>query len=379
MILNKKHILKITALIMILSLFLTGCEKAEEQAFSAPEKLSEYLYYMEYNDYVLEVAGDIQPLDVNGGCSTVRNGNFIGRNLDLNYCECPEFIVRMSATEDRFASIGVCANPYIASMDDLTDEDLLRMPTLTNDGINENGVFASVHVVLPNGVDDMSGTNEGGEILDARYVVRYVLDHAESANHAIKLLKQANIVGGFAYYGLHWMIADANDTYIVEIIDGKLSVSKNEYNYMTNFYLNYGPQEEKQTIAGKSFENLPLLNDYAIGVERWMYLRDNYEESNTFEGMKKLMEDVKATVIYSQNEDELWLTEFTDDTVSINSTREDYLKAAAIQQEMYENHDRSNPQEDWISWHTSVYDIENAKFTVWSQEDYTTPYEFTLK
>ena len=117
----------------------------------------------------------------------------------------------------------------------------MRMPTITNDGINQNGVLASVHVVLTDGIDDMSGTNEGGKVLDGRYVVRYVLDHAKSAQHAVALLEQANIVGGFEHYGLHWMIADEKDTYIVEVIEGRLSVSRNEYNYFTNFYMNYGP------------------------------------------------------------------------------------------------------------------------------------------
>lgn len=374
---NKKFIWIVATLVM-LSVLLVGCGKTDTPAYSEPEKLADYLYYTEYSDYIPEIAGDIAPTELHGGCSTVRNGNFVGRNLDLNYCECPEFIVRMSGTEDRFASIGVCANPYIATMAELTDDDLLRMPTITNDGINENGVLASVHVVLADGVDDMSGTNDGGEVIDARCVVRYVLDHAESAKHAIALLEQANIVGGFGYYGLHWMIADAKDTYIVEIIGGKLIVSRNEYNYMTNFYLNNGDVQEQQTIAGRTFEDLPLLNEYAIGVERWAYLREHYDESRTADGMEKLMESVKATVIYSQNEDELWLTEYTGGDVSIHSTREEFLQAAALQQEMYEHHDRATPQEDWITWHTSVYDISNTTLTVWSQEDNNTPYKFAL-
>ena len=97
-------------------------------------------------------------------------------------------------------------------------------------------------------------------------MVRYVLDHARSAGHAVSLLEQANIVGGFGNYGLHWMIADANDTYIVEVINGQLSVSKNKFSYMTNFYLNYGPVQESQTFAAADFKNMPLLNECAIGV-----------------------------------------------------------------------------------------------------------------
>ncbi len=378
---TKNKIIRKSGLILVmLSVFLSGCGKKEESVFRSPEKLSDYLYYIEYNDYIPEIAGDLQSIQTGGGCSTVRNGNFFGRNLDMNYCECVEFVVRMDHSADRFASIGLSANPYIgANVAEMSEYELMRMPTITNDGINENGVLASVHVVLSDGVDDRNGTNAGGEVIDGRYVVRYVLDHAESAEHAVSLLENTDIVGGFGKYGLHWVIADQKDTYIVEVIEGKLAVSQNEYNFMTNFYLNYGPVQKTQTVGGNIFENLPLLNECAIGVERWNYLRAHYEESATFEGMAKLMESVKATTVYAQSEDELWLTEHSEDGLTIHSSREDFLRAAARQKEMYEHRDRSNPQGDWITWHTSVYDIEKAKLSVWSQEDYTVPYEFTLK
>ena len=55
------------------------------------------------------------------------------------------------------------------------------------------------------------------------------------------------------------------------------------------------------------------------------------------------------------------------------------LRVTAEQQEMYGCRDRSNPQGDRITRHTSVYDIEKAKLTVWSQKDYTIPYEFMLR
>ena len=377
---NKKTILLIGVIVMMAAVFLSGCGKQTGASFGAPERLSDYLYYIEYSDYIPEVAGDLQPIQTEGGCSTVRNGNFFGRNLDMNYCECVEFVVHMKHSEKRFASIGLSANPYIGTnCSEMTEDELLRIPTITNDGINENGVLASVHVVRADGIDDMSGTNGGGKVIDGRYVVRYVLDHAESAAHAVSLLEQANIVGGFGDYGLHWLIADKNDTFIVEVIDGRLEVSKNEFSFMTNFYLNYGPVQEKQTIGGMDFENMPLLNERAIGVERWDYIRTHYEEGASFEGMAKLMEDVKATTVYSQSVDELWLTEHSGDGLTIHSSREDFLSVATAQQEMYEHRDRTDPQGDWISWHTSVYDIAQRKLTVWSQEDYSAPYEFTLK
>ena len=341
------------------------------------KKLGEQLYYAEYSDYIPEIAGD--PAPIGAGCSTVRNGDYFGRNLDMNYCECVEFVVRMQGSKDRYASIGLSANPYIgADVANMTEAELLRLPTITNDGINENGVLASVHVVLSDGIDDQSGTKPGGEEIDGRYVVRYVLDHARSAEHAVALLEQANIVGGFGKYGLHWMIADAKDTYIVEIIGGRLRRSKNAFFVLTNFYLLYGPLQAVQTVAGTAFEKLPLLHERAIGVERWVYLREHYDEGSTAEGMAKLMESVKATTVYGQKEDALWLTEHSADGLTIRSTREDFLRVAARQQEMYAHRDRANPQGDWISWHSSVYDIPKRKLRVWSQEDYTKPYDFTL-
>lgn len=377
---NHKKTRIIGAIFVMLFILMSGCGKAGQPACSAPKKLSDYLYYMEYNEYIPEIAGDPAPIELKGGCSTVRNGNFFGRNLDMNYCECVEFVVYMHAGSGRFASIGLSANPYIGTNTaEMTEEELLRMPTITNDGINENGVLASVHVVLTDGVDDKSGSNPGGEVIDGRYLVRYVLDHAESAEHAISLLEQANIVGGFGDYGLHWMIADEKDTYIVEVIGGKLAVSKNEYPYLTNFYLNYGPVRETQTVGGTVFENLPLLNEQAVGVERWEYLREHYAEACSFEGMAKLMESVRATAAYSQEEGEIWLTEHSGAGLTIHSSREEFLHAAAEQQQKYEHRDRANPQGDWISWHTSVYDIAEAKLTVWSQEDYSKSYEFVLE
>lgn len=88
------------------SFFLTSCEKTNRFDGPSPEKVAEYLYYVEYNDYIPEVAGSVTHTALRGGCSSVRNGDLLGRNLDMNYCECPEFVVRMNASKHRYASIG---------------------------------------------------------------------------------------------------------------------------------------------------------------------------------------------------------------------------------------------------------------------------------
>ena len=344
-----------------------------------PEKLSDYLYYLELDGYDFTAVPENDPPLSCGGCSTVRKGSLYGRNLDLGYCETPEFIVRMSAADGRFASIGLCADLSVAgSVSELTAAALRRVPNVTSDGINENGVIVSVNVVVADGVDDMSGTAPGKTPVHATRLVRYLLDRASSAEHAAELMGQIDIVGDFSGYALHWMIADAADTYVVEIIGGKLIFSRNRQYYLTNFYLNLGPELPKQFIGGRCFENLPLLNDYAIGVERYCVLRDGYDGVRTAEDMTALMRSVRATASYDRTNDPLWYSEFCGGEVSIRSEKQVLEKELTRQIGLYEARDRSDPKGDWITWNTSVYDIEARSLTVFSQEDYSTAFRYRL-
>ena len=175
------------------------------------------------------------------------------------------------------------------------------------------------------------------------------------------------------------MIADEKDTYVVEIIDGQLTVSKNEQYYMTNFYLNYGPVQAEQEVAGNRFENVPLLNDYAIGVERWCLLRDGYDGIATAEDMAKLLEAVRSTAMYDKATNPVWYSECTGGALSVLSDKADFEKELARQIGCFKARDRANPQGDWITWHSSVYDIENRALCVYSQEDYSVSYRYQLK
>ena len=76
--------------------------------FTAPKKLADYLYSIEYADYVPDLTtGD--HVKQGFACSAVRNGNFYGRNLDLDYSNVPEFVIKIAAKEGRYASIGMAA------------------------------------------------------------------------------------------------------------------------------------------------------------------------------------------------------------------------------------------------------------------------------
>lgn len=350
-----------------------------KKSHTDPEKIADYLYYMEFDEYTQRYLGESDDKKIPAGCSCARSGDYFGRNLDLFYSEVPEFVIHMKGDGDRFESIGVCADPDITSdVSGFTEDVLSRMPDITNDGINENGVVISVNVVNSEGVDGLEGTNDGKTKVGACYVVRYLLDRAKSAAHAVELLGEVDIVGGFEGYGLHWMIADEKDTFVAEIINGELTVSKNEYDFMTNFYLNLGKPDGAQTVAGIEMTGLPKLNDYAIGVERWCILRDGLKDASSVEGMTDLMHKAASTNEYTNETDPEWFSECCG-TLSIHDSRESFEDAIAEAKELYKARDRKAPNGTYITWHTSVYDIENRALYLYSQEDYSERYEYGLK
>ncbi len=93
------------ALLLVLMLAVA----AQASPFTAPKKLADYLYYMEFTDYVPDLTTGEQ-VKTGFACSAVRNGNFYGRNLDLDYADVPEFVIKVAAKEGRYASIGIAAD-----------------------------------------------------------------------------------------------------------------------------------------------------------------------------------------------------------------------------------------------------------------------------
>ena len=238
------------SLLLVLMLAVT----AYASSFTAPKKLNDYLYYMEYTDYVPNLTTG-ENVKMGFACSAVRNGNFYGRNLDLDYADVPEFVIKVAAkeSEGRYASIGIATILTLKSneVDKVSEADLLAMPNLTFDGINENGVAMNCNVAPAPDMDFATrlSTNYGKPRIHAVAVVRYVLDHADSAAHGVELLKNMDIYGGYGTWGLHWMLSDAKETYIIECIDGELIARNDTDNIMTNFYVNYAPKTPELNVT----------------------------------------------------------------------------------------------------------------------------------
>lgn len=365
-------------LLVMFLLFITGCNKNNEIKDSSImyhdiKQVDKYLYEISYDDYKY----DENLLSITGienfGCSSVKNGNYYGRNFDFIFNDVPEFVVKVKSNEKRHASIGVAILSGIHASDNISNHknELEILPNATMDGINDAGVISSINVVPKDDVVPVTGTNPDGEKLHMSFIVRYVLDNASSADNAIELLKQKNIYGDVGeHYNLHVMISDINKTYVVEFIDNKMVVDEktNDEQIMTNYYV-----------------NLEEYTEYSAGIERYNILKENYSEGNTFEGMWNLLQRVKYSKVYLFDKEE-WYSEFLPQSVingsaayidsikdEIITSKQNYWIARA--------YDERNPSniDYWFTTHNSTYDISQRKLRVTIQENYNKYYEYILE
>ena len=343
--------------------------------YSAPKKIADYLYEINYTDYTPDEEGVTHNFTEAFGCSSVHNGNFYGRNFDFIFNDTPEFIIRVSATENRHASLGVATHYGLREVqmeEGKYDKQLELIPNLTLDGINDAGVIASINVVPgKEDVGELTGTNPEGEDLPAAQSVRFILDNASSAKEAVELLRGRNIFGtAVNNMYLHIMIADSEKTYIVEFINNKLVAEEKtgDEQIMTNFYT-----------------NLPELTEHSAGVERYQILQENYAQGDSLVGMRDLMARVKYSNAYNYAT-EPWYSEALPQSViknfgSIDTT--EYMEAYDNIRKDYWNYTSNNLRNPansafWHTTHNSVYDIANRMLRVTVQEDYSHYYDFTL-
>ena len=378
----KKILLACTVIVFAL----TGCNKKTEVT-----KVADYLYEYEADGYGTEapVIPDNGPAEL-FSCSSVRNGNFYGRNLDFKINEICEFIVRTRATAERkHASIAV-ANPVFLDITNekvsagLTDEALKSIPWMTMDGINDAGLVCNINVVNKNDIAENAHihTNPGKPEIMVMFLVRALLDNCGSVQEAKEFIKDHDIVPVPArmagVWDCHFMIADADNTVVVEFTGEKGSEVKFvETNIMTNFY---------HHMYEASGEYPP----HACGVERYEILKANYNSANTMEGMWELLKKVHFTQTYRESTEPFWCSEYYDAIPSFEEHPMEYwTKEKVLEQEMpareveayevFEKTGEYDPKDGlWFTTHNSTYDIANRSLWVTIREKYEKRYEFKL-
>lgn len=337
-------------------------------------KVDDMLYEVTYDEYSSKIPDSSVFKEMVGdmGCSSVRNGGFVGRNFDFFMNQCPTFVVRTTAKNNRYATLGVGRLSKINSK--MVDEGLLQekidlLPWFILDGMNEKGLVVSSNVVLKTDWGEIphTGTKPGASELNDLFLTRFLLDNCATVDEAILYLQNYNITPLKSEIAdLHYMISDPDKTYVIEFINNEIVIQ--EQYIMTNYFI-----------------NMSSIPEYPDGLERMKILKDNYDEGCSMEGMYHLMQRVKYTnSYYADNKwySELGLTysqiqehseKIDERLLSLQAEYEDELKY------IEENGLRENT-EWWDTTHNSIYDINNGKLWVTVHEHYEKePHEFSFK
>ena len=292
--------------------------------------LPRYLHCIDFDDcYTNDAAWYYAQPQPYAACSAVRDGGYLYRNYDWLLDDAAEFVVRVSAGPGRFASVGVANCGTNLTERFVTSGKWSRfykcLPGRTVDGINERGVVAEINVV-----DDdpqTSGWHTGGDIHPLA-AVRWALDHGTSAAMvASNLAARVAFPQGWSQ-NFHYMIADAEKTYIVENGTATDVTSVAAKRVMTNFLI------LPDTYDGTGKERYDLLFGGETITNAW-YTRAYSPSSNWASEFKDIEEQNAATNGWAHL-----------------GTKEARRATGAF----------------WQTVHTSVYDLANRTLRICVQE-----------
>lgn len=382
-------------------------EETSAEPARANTVLDKGLYGMEYDDYNFEAIAAAADKKWNAaGCSEVRRGNFIGRNLDWYINREASAVIKVNAKQgdsfetSRFASIGVVGSMPEFTVDAAESGEYeafyQMMPVPTVDGINENGVYMGINVTATgetsfdkskwvSGAWGLGANNTNNPESQKNYcvalMIRYVLDHAKDYEDAKNLIKSVNWYepNGFPHEGesqaFHWLLCDTNHSCVVEFVDGQIyfneadDICKPSYGtIMTNF---------SNTMVNPTFVKEPIYQNHGCGYERYDLLVKNYDMATDAEGMKNLMSKVWYTNSYSKplDSEDFFFSEYYCDEYPGGYL---YTKGAEMWKEEGFRQKAAKGQADlankalwhidetplWYTTHTSVYDIEKRELNV---------------
>lgn len=386
----KKYVIRFLPFVFCILLNACGKCVTDDNACNTP--IADYLYGVEYDDYDFEACvqyfnGQYIPSDA--GCSEVRKGNFVGRNLDWYINRNASALIKVNHTDDHYASIGV-VGCFPQFSNDLAksgkyDDVYKYLPFKTEDGVNECGLYVGINV-MPTGETsfDVSswetgryghgahGTNpSSSKTYSVNYLPRVLLDKASSVEEAKKLIASINWTEPVNYphdgetQSFHWLICDAGHSVVLEFMDNVPVYTEtdivDEPSYatiMTNFT--------------NALMKAGVMQTTGAGYERWDILHDYYDcFDESFDGMENLMKLVWYSHTYTIQTGSryMWLTEFSSpglpaeklykntEIINIKEFREAYQDL----QKQWK--DRSNWYNDatslWFTTHTSIYDLSS--------------------
>lgn len=384
-------------------------DDAENPGYEYLRYVRDYLFEAEYNDFDYDFAlGAYEALFKTGffnlsmACSTIRNGNFYGRNFDWIYCDLADFIIKSPATKDRHEVIGVASSLPTLSQDFVLSGEYSPfykiLPFQLVDGINDAGLVCCINVV-PTG--DKEGStiitpNGNSEVEICSLILpRFILDNFDNAREAVEYIRDHVSIYQPTVIELHSLIADENETYLLEFFDGKVHITNmtgTNRSFMTNFYLTdvvfnedgsvYTPETKTATENPVSTNN---ITKHGHGLERYNLINERFNGLQTESDMRALLEDLTYSHICDNTTSPFWYSEYahnlgivdiTLDTMNISELTP-LIKAA---KDKWDERSRVFGDYGWgvgYTGHACVYDIEKRQFSIRVQED-KDEYVFTL-
>ncbi len=367
-------------------------------------KHSDYLYEMTYDcldyDFAYQYFKDESHLFVpTFTCSSVRKGQWYGRNFDWFYNHDCDFVIKTNC-DGVIPSIGVAGGMSQLNKDSMETsveaKYLKLLPFRTLDGVNKDGVFINTNVI-PDDKGKIIHTDCTEEKEYDMFILmwpRFVLDHFSTALEAIEYAQKH--ISFYQYgtaadhgYAIHFMIGDTEHTYVMEIIDNKVDYI--EKNYMTNFNVIGTEFNENDLVYTPGTQDLNhnamitnKITAHGTGLERWNLIAINYPTLNSKEEIANLMHNVlNYNNAYTGDIGE-WYTEGvgtyegTDFTVATSPyVYEQYIMPVMREQYAHRNRDTVD-QTVWHTTHSSIYDLQNKKIYIYDSTEDGVEHEFSL-
>ena len=118
-----KKKINLFVMLFLLVVSLSSCKEKEDYSYNG--MIAPYFHEATFTNYEEDV--DLSTLAglANAACSSCRNGDFVGRNFDYLYNDCPTFLIRVKKTKDHFASIGIGQNWSLHESDIINKTNIL--------------------------------------------------------------------------------------------------------------------------------------------------------------------------------------------------------------------------------------------------------------
>lgn len=315
-------------------------------------------------------------------CTAIYKNGIHGRNYDWQYDDAVSFVIHTPNRNGRYASVGVCTLPALTNDVVEKREDIEAwkwLPFHTVDGINEHGLAVNVNVVpvgdygLTYGTNPMAQTSVSGHML-----TRWILDHYETVDEAVFDI-QNNINVYMPYTEnykeeFHYMLSDKtgkcvilefvyNVPQIIEVSGEMVSANP----WMTNFYV-YGTNSD----PANNHIIVSTITPYGAGQERYNLIADNYSNISSLDILGNNLKSLNYTNLYTiTDEDKIWYSELVGGDLTAQKAETDHEAFAEVlnyARMFYYNRVRGDGR-TWQTVHTSVYDNENIKLRIWTQEE----------